>query len=526
MGPSLNQDQTVSDDRKSPQNEQNMRMSGPEVIPVSRWRQAAPQVLAVGAKNLLLLSYGCTVGFATILLPALQKAEPDIDVTLDEITWISSINLILVPVGCLGSGLISGYLGRRKTMMISNAPFIAAWILYYYSYNSTMLFCALAMTGLTGGLLEAPVLTYVAEVTQPHLRGMLSATSTMSVILGIFIQMLAGSLTTWRMAALINITFPTLCFILLCLIPESPHWLIGKGRMNEALKALRWLRGWVPAEHVRAEYNSVCEAIQKSQHLDSERGVRAWSHYTDRTFWVPFFLVSWVFLIGHFGGMAPLQTFAVSIFSDLHAPIEKFKAAVMLGAAELLGTLSCVILIHFTGKRKIALISVLSTAICFSIAALYGSMINQGLIVGEDYAWIPTYALIGSAYFSHLGIRLLPWVLIGEVFSAQVRSIAAGAASAFGYASNFVVNKVYLYMKEGMTLAGTFWFYSGVGLVGGIVIYFILPETEGRTLREIEEHYAGTQNLKTRPRKEDLPIKEKWSASNPTPVTDVVEIRL
>lgn len=95
-----------------------------------------------------------------------------------------------------------------------------------------MLFCALAMTGLTGGMLEAPVLTYVAEITQPHLRGMLSATSTTAVIIGIFIQMLAGKLTNWRMVALINITFPGLCLFLLFMVPESPHWLIGEKKKS------------------------------------------------------------------------------------------------------------------------------------------------------------------------------------------------------------------------------------------------------------------------------------------------------
>lgn len=135
--------------------------------------------------------------------------------------------MILVPVGCLFSGLVSGYLGRRKTMMLANLPFIAAWLLYYYSYNSAMLLSALAMTGITGGMLEAPVLTYVAEVCQPHLRGMLSATSTMSIMIGIFIQMLAGSLTTWRTVALTNIALPTVSFICLWMVPESPHWLVG-----------------------------------------------------------------------------------------------------------------------------------------------------------------------------------------------------------------------------------------------------------------------------------------------------------
>lgn len=103
-----------------------------------------------------------------------------------------------------------------------------AWLTFYYSYNTTMLFIALAMTGLTGGLIEAPVMTYVAEVTQPRLRGMLSATSTMSVILGVFTQMLGGSLASWRTVAMVNLIYPFVCFIALFMVPESPHWLAGK----------------------------------------------------------------------------------------------------------------------------------------------------------------------------------------------------------------------------------------------------------------------------------------------------------
>lgn len=113
-------------------------------------------------------------------------------------------------------------------MLIANIPFITAWVLLHYATTPTMLFIPLALTGLTGGLIEGPVLTYVAEVTQPHLRGLLSATSTMSIILGIFTQLLAGSLADWRTIALMNITFPLLCATALMLVPESPYWLAGK----------------------------------------------------------------------------------------------------------------------------------------------------------------------------------------------------------------------------------------------------------------------------------------------------------
>ncbi|KAL2727536.1 facilitated trehalose transporter Tret1-like isoform X1 [Vespula maculifrons] len=201
---------------------------GINLAPISKYREALPQCCAVGAKNLVLITFGSTLGFSTILIPELQSKNSEIPTTTEEITWISSLNLFLVPLGCFVSGPISQYLGRKRTMMIANIPFIMAWLTFHYSYNTTMLFIALALTGFTGGLIEAPVMTYVAEVTQPRLRGMLSATSTMSVILGVFTQMLGGSLASWRTVAMINLTYPLVCFIALLMVPESPHWLAGK----------------------------------------------------------------------------------------------------------------------------------------------------------------------------------------------------------------------------------------------------------------------------------------------------------
>lgn len=112
--------------------------------------------------------------------------------------------------------------------MLTTIPFITAWIIFYYANTAGMLFIALALTGLTGGLLEAPVMTYVAEVTQPHLRGMLSATASMSIILGIFTQMLGGKLAHWRTVALVNLAYPLICLLALCIVPESPYWLAGE----------------------------------------------------------------------------------------------------------------------------------------------------------------------------------------------------------------------------------------------------------------------------------------------------------
>ncbi|OXU23108.1 hypothetical protein TSAR_008500 [Trichomalopsis sarcophagae] len=506
---------------------------------VSKLRAALPQFFAVGAKNLLLLTFGSSLGFPTILIPELQKTNPAVPVTLDEVTWIGSINLFLVPLGGFVSGPVSQRLGRRRTMMLSTVPFVVAWLIFHYAKNADMLFIAQALTGLTGGLLEAPVLTYVAEVTQPHLRGLLSATSTMAVICGVFTQMLTGSLVGWRTVALINLVYPVLCFTALYLVPESPTWLADKGRFNEAEKALCWLRGWVSPDHVKDEFRDLREAFQKPVNVTTINSIileanspakhppkKSWQSYLERTFYLPFALVTLAFFINAFGGIMVLQVYAVIILDELKTPIDKYKATVIVGIAQVVGTIICVFIIHFTGKRKLSFFSVFCTGLSLLLISVYGYLIMHGQIDGEKYTWIPTSLMVAAAFFSHVGLKTLPWILAGEVFPPEVRSVATGSAGSIGYIFSSIANKLFLYMKYGMTLPGTFLFYASMNFVGVVGLYFMLPETEGRTLKEIEEHFAGVQRLEDRPKKANIVFKEKWAVANPQPVRDDLESRL
>lgn len=68
-----------------------------------------------------------------------------------------SLNLLCVPLGCLLSGYLTQPLGRRRSMQLVNLPFMAAWMLFHYANQPWHVFLALALTGVSGGLLEAPV---------------------------------------------------------------------------------------------------------------------------------------------------------------------------------------------------------------------------------------------------------------------------------------------------------------------------------------------------------------------------------
>lgn len=125
------------------------------------------------------------------------------------------------------------------------------------------------------------------------------------------------------------------------------------------------------------------------------------------------------------------------------------------------------------------------------LGELAESVILQLPKVGENQIlWLPLALLLSGALLSHVGIRLIPWMLIGEVFPVSVRSGGSGMSSGIGYLFGFFANKLFLGMVANLTLPGTFWIYSFVALGGCAILYFTLPETEGKTLLEIEAYFV------------------------------------
>lgn len=250
------------------------------------------------------------------------------------------------------------------------------------------------------------VLTYVAEVTQPQFRGMLAATGTTCVITGIFITFILGTFFSWRTVALISCFLPMITITALFFVPESPYWLLTKGRTEEAKRALRWLRGWVTFEYVEDEYNQIHDVLE-TKRCEAEAVAqlplyKRMEPFKKRSFIAPFILVSTTFLIGHFAGQTSLQTYAVQIFHTLKAPIDKYYATILLGLAELIGAFLCIILVHLTGKRPLVFASLIGVGACFCGTATYTYYLNDipGVSVDNVVANFSKQDLDRSSYIS------------------------------------------------------------------------------------------------------------------------------
>nr|CAD7592964.1 unnamed protein product [Timema genevievae] len=258
------------------------------------------QILASSAKNLILLDLGMCVAFPTIVIPSIQNAAGPLSFDNEETSWFGSISLLCQPVGSVISGVLLERLGRKRSLLLVNIPPIVAWLLFYFAQSKDTMFAAGAIMGFGMGFMEAPIVTYVAEISQPEIRGVLTSyagefSCEICIQIGFFVEFLFGSVTDWKMAAAISTGVPLVtilaitldkmcyntssneCFFLgryipgqdirdllshtlyyvILQVPESPIWLVSQGRVIDAERSLCWLRGWVKPAAVQEELSEL-----------------------------------------------------------------------------------------------------------------------------------------------------------------------------------------------------------------------------------------------------------------------------
>uniref|UniRef100_A0A336LS95 CSON014628 protein n=1 Tax=Culicoides sonorensis TaxID=179676 RepID=A0A336LS95_CULSO len=99
----------------------------------------------------------------------------------------------------------------------------------------------------------------------------------------------------------------------------------------------------------------------------------------------------------------------------------------------------------------------------------------------------------GISFFTNIGIISVPWIMVSEIYPNKTRGLACGITAAINYIMYFISTKTYYDLETSISLFGVITLYVVVAFLGTIFVYFFLPETEGRTLEEIEEHFSNNK---------------------------------
>jgi len=114
----------------------------------------------------------------------------------------------------------------------------------------------------------------------------------------------------------------------------------------------------------------------------------------------------------------------------------------------------------------------------------------------SDAAWLVVLGLCSYLFFFAPGMGAMPWTINSEIYPLWARSLCVGLNTSVNWACNIVVSMTFLSLTEAITKQGTFYLYTGLAFSGLVVFYFILPETKGKTLEEMEELFQKKKKVK------------------------------
>lgn len=411
---------------------------------------------------------------------------------------LASIYTIGSLVGSLTCGIWSSLLGRKKVMIIANLLSGSGFLFVRFANNVELLYFGRLVGGLSFGLCFANIPPYTGEISQSRVRKFTATFMQTFYNAGFVTTFGLTTFLDWRTAIWILLCFPCINILTISIIPESPTWLMIKNKENESMTALNSLRGnkLIALQEMKRIKQNVNKQKELSMNDNNSSFIKNKLNILCKgTFIRPFLVVTTLLtLCWHLTGGIVLGFYAIDILEGIKIPMDTYWAAFMIACFQLFSAIVANIISSVLPRRKLfigcGILEVIGTLILGTMVYLYRQEYFVEFI--KDYSFIKWIPMVGilcfyGGYFG--GYVTVTFILMGELLPSNARSIGSSMASACSILSMFLVVKFIPVLKESIGLDGCFWFFSGATFCSLIFCYVFVPETFGKTLESIEDHY-------------------------------------
>lgn len=271
--------------------------------------------------------------------------------------------------------------------------------------------------------------------------------------------------------------------VTLAVVPETPIWLRDRGRLDEALQALKRFRG-VPKDAQPSP--SMLLELQPQQQRKKQHLMK---HLLKRNAVMPFIIILSYFFFQQFSGIFVVVYYAVNIIQSAGISIDPYLGAVLIGFTRFLSSILVACVSKRFGRRIPSIVSGVAMTLCMATLSIYLVVEDRGHPI-KDGGWIPVTCVLMYIFMSTLGFLAVPFAMIGEIYPTKVKEILSGLTTCIAYIFSSITVKVYPDMKSTMGRDGVFIFFTAMSFAGTLFVIFFLPETNGKTLREIEDMFS------------------------------------
>ena len=431
------------------------------------------------------LMFGLDIG---VISGATHFIQAEFRIDDRTIEWIVSAMMLGAAIGALGAGWMSSALGRKRSLILAATLFVAGSLLSGWAWSPATLIGARFVLGLAIGVATFTAPLYLAEVAPVRIRGAMISTYQLMITIGILVAFLSDTAFSysgnWRWMLGV-IAIPGALFLLgVLLLPDSPRWLMMRGRRAEAVVVLTRLRG--DAAVVVSEVADIEEQLKTPQ--------RGWHLFLQNSnFRRSVGLGVLLQVMQQFTGMNVVMYYAPRIFEGMGYNTESqmwFTAVV--GLVNVLATFIAIGLVDRLGRKPILYIGFTVMALGLGVV---GTMMYLGIRTHVEQMFTVAMLLTFIVGFA-MSAGPLIWTLCSEVQPLKGRDFGIGCSTFTNWIANMIVGVTFLSLLNGIGNAATFWLYAGLNLVFLVITFLLIPETKGVTLEQIERNLMAGKPLR------------------------------
>ncbi|MEM1282931.1 MAG: sugar porter family MFS transporter [Chlamydiota bacterium] len=412
---------------------------------------------------------------------ALLFIKKDFVLSIFEQELTVAILLLGATCSAIVAGAIADIFGRKRTIIFAAVIFFVAALLMSLAPNFATLVLGRLFVGIAIGIASLAVPMYVSELSPPDIRGVCVALNQLMVTIGILsaygVNYWFSVSQNWRLMLGISALPALILFIAMLYLPETPRWLLSKGRKDRAMDIFK---------KIGSSEKEIERALSKIQ-LRSRVKFSDYRKLFEPSIRPAVFAGVFLAILQQVTGINTVIYYAPTILSTAgqQSDTSAILATVGIGTVNVFMTLIALILIDSWGRRPLLLIGT-------SIMVLSLTVLGIGSAFPTTEDWL-TWLYDGSLFFYIAGFAIglgpIAWLFISEAYPQSVRGVAMSCATLANWGSNFIVSMTFLTILHHLGPSITFLLYAGVGVLTVIFVYRFIPETKGKTLEEINSFW-------------------------------------
>lgn len=387
----------------------------------------------------------------------------------DTRSWIVALLILFM---CPGGWILTVFnrsLGRKQLFTISLALYFVSWMIIAFANDTMFVLIGRAFSGFTSGILVGLIPVYQGECSVPKLRPTFIAIMSAFYSFGLGLSHGLSIWFHWRTIAFFGglTSVLTLC-LSYCTLMESPIWLLEKKKFSQAIRSWSFWRGLQDIGELKSMHGKKSSKLRAGE-----------NNFCEPSFLKPLGIIMTFFTVTQMSGAGAVTHYCIQMITEIAGPKRAYIPTMILDTFRLVSSIISSLLTKRYSPRAISLYSAFSVS--FFLLSLSVSLLFD--------IWSPWFSLVLLfAYEASviMGLMSLPWVFCGELFTMDHKEIGIGIVTTYNYIFYFAVLKFNPVLDEKFQQWGTFLFYGFFTTIGSIILYFILPNTRNKSLKDIE----------------------------------------